>query len=216
MGKKNLLLLGGSGLIGSALRKLLNQSTEWNVIAPTRQDLDLREAQAVAKFFDTLRSEVVINAAGKSGGVLANKNYPADFILENNQIQMNILHSALRSKVAKLIQFIPACIYPTTATLPYREASILTGPLEESSQYFAIAKINALMMAQAFNRQHGTQFISLIPSNVYGPMTKTASENSHVVPSLLHKMKSAKATNTPHVEVWGNGSNLRDYLHTLD
>ncbi|WP_413576217.1 NAD-dependent epimerase/dehydratase family protein [Bdellovibrio sp. HCB290] len=216
MASQKVLLLGKSGLIGNALAKKLTNASAFHVLAPSSQELNLLNATEVEEYFSTHRPDIVINASGKSGGVAANVKMPADFSLENTIMSTSVLNASLKYKASKLVQFIPACVYPLNASLPYRESSILSGPIEESSKHFAVAKLNALSMAEAMNRQYGTKFISVIPSNVYGPQSREASENSHVIPSLLKRMEQANSTQAATVEIWGDGDNQRDFLHADD
>ncbi|WP_413292297.1 NAD-dependent epimerase/dehydratase family protein [Bdellovibrio sp. HCB185ZH] len=216
MVNKKLLLLGSSGLIGSAIFRKLSDLKSFETLTPSSYELDLRDSFAVDRYFQTHKPTHVIHAAGKSGGVYANVNNPSTFSVENTLMTVNVLQSAFTAQTKRLVQFIPSCVYPLSAELPYKEESIGSGHIEESSKYFAYAKLNALMMAQAFNQQHKTEFISIIPSNVYGLAVKTASENSHVIPSLIHRMLVAVKTNQKDIQIWGDGKNKRDFLYSDD
>ncbi|QDK47108.1 GDP-L-fucose synthase [Bdellovibrio sp. ZAP7] len=216
MVNKKLLLLGSSGLIGSAIFRKLTDLKSFEILTPSSYELDLRDSFAVDRYFQTHKPTHVIHAAGKSGGVYANVNNPSTFSVENTLMTVNVLQSAFKAETKRLLQFIPSCIYPLSAELPYKEEAIGSGHIEESSKYFAYAKLNALMMAQAFNQQHKTEFISIIPSNVYGLAIKSASENSHVIPSLVHRMLVAVKTNQKDIQIWGDGKNKRDFLYSDD
>ncbi|WP_413585655.1 NAD-dependent epimerase/dehydratase family protein [Bdellovibrio sp. HCB274] len=216
MDNQKVLLLGASGLIGAALSKKLSPESARSLLTPNSGELNLLNFSEVEKYFSKHKPEVVINAAGKSGGVAANIKMPADYSLENTLMSSAVISASLKSGVKRMIQFVPACVYPLNAPLPYNESSLLNGQVEESSKHFALAKLNALSMAEAMNKQHGTEFISVIPSNVYGPLQKKASEHSHVIPSLIKKMSEAKASQLTKVEIWGDGANQRDFLHSFD
>ena len=216
MNNMKILLLGSSGLIGRAVQRKLSDVSGIQLLAPSSYELDLRKSSEVERYFNQQQPTHVIHAAGKNGGVFANINNPSTFSVENTLINTNVLQAAFKAHVKRLIQYIPACVYPLTASLPYKEDSIGTGLIEETSKYYAYAKLNTLMMAQAFNAQHKTEFISLIPSNVYGPDIKTTSDQSHVIPSLINRMLVAVKTSQKNVEIWGNGTNQRDFLYVDD
>ncbi len=216
MGNKKLLLLGSSGLIGSAIFRKLSENSNYEVLTPSSYELDLRDAFSVDRYFQNHKPTHVIHAAGKSGGIYANVNNPSTFSVDNTLMTTNVLQAAHKAGTKRLLQFIPSCVYPLSANLPYKEDSIGSGHIEESSKYFAYAKLNALMMAQAFNLQHKTEFISIIPSNVYGLAIKSASENSHVIPSLIHRMLVAVKTDQKDIQIWGDGKNKRDFLYSDD
>ncbi|WP_413582883.1 NAD-dependent epimerase/dehydratase family protein [Bdellovibrio sp. HCB288] len=213
---KKVILLGESGLIGGALAKKLGANDEFTLTKPSSKELNLLNSDSVESYFAKHKPDLIINAAGKCGGVAANIKMPGDFSLENTIISASVFNAAIKTGVSRIIHFIPACIYPANAPLPYSEESILNGAPEESSRYFAVAKLNALFMAEALNKQHKTSFISVIPSNVYGPCHRASGDHSHVIPSLIKKMAAAKNSNSSSVEIWGNGTNQRDFLHVED
>jgi GDP-L-fucose synthase len=187
-----------------------------NVIARSRETLDLRNAPAVEEFFAAERPTYVIMAAAKVGGILANSTYPADFLHQNLQIQTNIIDSAFRNGVAKFCFLGSSCIYPRLAPQPIKEESLLTGPLEPTNEWYAIAKIAGIKMCQAYARQHGFNAISLMPTNLYGPGDNFDLATSHVLPALIRKFHEAKASRAPEVTVWGSGTPRREFLHVDD
>lgn len=207
---------GHRGLVGSAIVRALEASGYTNLITKTRQELDLLDQHAVATFFATEKPEYVFLAAAKVGGIVANRDYPAEFIYENLQIQNNIIHSAYQNNVTKLCFLGSSCIYPKMAAQPISEDALLTGPLEETNAAYAIAKIAGIKMCQAYNHQYGTNYISLMPTNLYGPNDNFDLETSHVLPALIRRFHEAKEQDAPSVTLWGSGSPKREFLHVDD
>lgn len=209
-------IAGHRGLVGSAIARRLERDGYGNVLTRTSQELDLRDQAATNEFFATEKPEVVILAAAKVGGILANATYPADFIHDNLRIGVNVIDAAFRHGVRKLVNLGSSCIYPRLAPQPLREEYLLTGPLEETNRAYAIAKIAAIELCDAFRAQHGADFVSLMPTNLYGPGDSFDLRNSHVLPALMRKIHEAEATGTPSVEVWGSGEPRREFLHVDD
>lgn len=207
---------GHRGLVGSALVRKLQSEGFDNLILRTRQELDLLDQKAVADFFAIEKPEFVFLAAAKVGGIFANQEKKADFIYENLQIQNNIIYNAWRYEVKKLLFLGSSCIYPKNCPQPIREEYLLTGPLEETNDAYAIAKIAGIKMCQSFNAQYGTNFISVMPTNLYGPNDNFDLNNSHVLPALIRKFHEAKINEAKEVEVWGTGSPMREFLHVDD
>lgn len=208
-------IAGHRGLVGSAiLRRLENDGFE-NIIHKTHSEIDLTNQEQVKKFFAEEKPEYVFLAAAKVGGIMANNTYPAEFIYQNLQIQNNVMHYAYENKVTKLLFLGSVCIYPKHAPIPVKEEYLLTGPLESTNEPYAIAKIAGMKMAQSYNRQYGTNFISVMPANLYGPGDNFNLETSHVIPALIRKFHEAKLNNT-EVTLWGSGSPRREFLHVDD
>ncbi len=207
---------GHRGLVGSAIVRSLESAGYTNIIKKTRDELNLLDQKAVTEFFATEKPEYIFDAAAKVGGILANKEHPADFIYQNLVIQNNIIHGAHQSGVTKLCFLGSSCIYPKLAPQPIKEEYLLSGPLEPSNAAYAIAKIAGIMMCQSYNKQYGTNFISLMPTNLYGPNDNFDLESSHVLPALIRKFHEAKETNSPTVSMWGTGSPMREFLHVDD
>jgi GDP-L-fucose synthase len=212
----SIFVAGHLGLVGSAICRCLNRKGYTNLILRTRQELDLRNQAAVHEFFNTARPEYVFLAAAKVGGILANSSYPADFLRDNIDIQSNVIDAAYRSGVKKLQFLGSSCIYPKFAPQPIREEYILTGELEPTNEWYAIAKIAGVKMAQAYTKQFGFRAISLMPTNLYGPGDNYDLQSSHVLPALIRKFHDAKVTGAPEVVLWGTGSPLREFLHVDD
>ncbi len=211
-----IFVAGHRGLVGSSICRELEKSGHHNVITRTRAELDLMNPAAVESFYTDVRPEHVFVAAAKVGGILANDQQPASFLYENLQIQNNLIHGAWRAGVTKLLFLGSSCIYPRLAPQPLKEESLLTGPLEPTNQWYAIAKIAGIKMCQAYRRQHGCNFISAMPTNMYGPNDNYDLQNSHVLPALIRKFHEAKASASPAVTCWGTGSPLREFLYADD
>lgn len=207
---------GHRGLVGSAIVRNLKDKGYTNIIGKTHIELDLMNQQAVRNFFEEEKPEYVFLAAAKVGGIQANSTYPADFIYENLEIQNNVLKSAHDFKVTKLLFLGSSCIYPKMCPQPIKEEYLLSGYLEESNEAYAIAKIAGLKMCQFFKRQYADNFISCMPTNLYGPNDNFDLNNSHVMPALIRKFHEAKVNNQPVVEVWGSGKPLREFLYVDD
>jgi len=209
-------IAGHRGLVGSAIVKNLESKGYTNLVYRTHKELDLLDSNAVAKFFQTEKPEYVILAAAKVGGIVANNTYRADFIYENLQIQNNVIHQSYLNKVEKLLFLGSTCIYPKNAPQPMPEDCLLTDTLEYTNEPYAIAKIAGIKMCESYNIQYGTNFISVMPTNLYGPNDNFDLEKSHVLPALLRKMHEAKLNNTPQVEIWGSGKPRREFLYSED
>ncbi|MCF8011398.1 MAG: GDP-L-fucose synthase [Clostridiales bacterium] len=207
---------GHRGLVGSAiLRKLQSEGYE-NIVIRTSSELDLRNQQQVDEFFYNENIDYVFLAAAKVGGILANNTYPAEFIYDNIMMQSNVIHAAYKYGVKKLLFLGSSCIYPKHAPQPMSEDVLLTGELEPTNEPYAIAKIAGIKMCQAYNRQYGTNFISVMPTNLYGPNDNFEIETSHVLPALIRKFHEAKVNNEPYVTIWGTGKPRRELLHVDD
>jgi len=204
------------GLVGSAIVRALKKQGYDNLILRTHSELDLLDQKATADFFKKEKPEYVFLAAAKVGGIMANKTYPADFIYQNLQIQNNIIHHSYLNGVKKLLFLGSSCIYPKLARQPIREEHLLTGELEPTNEPYAVAKIAGIKMCQTYNRQYGTNFISVMPTNLYGPNDNFDLENSHVLPAMIRKFHEAKISNQNEVVVWGTGAARREFLHVDD
>jgi GDP-L-fucose synthase len=207
---------GHRGLVGSGIVRKLEAAGYENLLLRTRAELDLTDSAAVAAFFEHEKPELVFLAAAHVGGILANDTYPVEFLLENLKIQNNVIENAYCHGVAKLLFLGSSCIYPRLAEQPIREDSLLTGPLEKTNQWYAIAKIAGLKLCEAYNTQYGANFISAMPTNLYGPQDNFDLQTSHVLPELLRKFHEAKLAGRGEVEIWGSGKPLREFLHVDD
>lgn len=207
---------GHRGLVGSAITRNLQANGYANLVLRTSEQLDLTKRDEVDAFFEEEQPEYVFLAAAKVGGIVANNDFPADFIRDNLMIQTNVIDAAHQNHVKKLLFLGSTCIYPKLAAQPMREDSLLTGELEPTNEAYAIAKIAGIKMCQAYNRQHGTNFISIMPTNLYGPNDNFDLNSSHVLPALIRKFHEAKLNNTPTVEVWGTGTPKREFLYSDD
>lgn len=207
---------GHRGLVGSAIVRNLKEKGYTNIIGKTHKELDLTNQQAVRSFFEDYKPEYVFLAAAHVGGILANNNYPADFIYNNLIIECNIIKAAHDFDIKKLLFLGSTCIYPKMAPQPIKEEALLSGYLESTNEAYALAKISGLKMCQFFKRQYGDNFISCMPTNLYGPNDNFDLNNSHVMPALIRKFHEAKINNTPQVEVWGTGKPLREFLYVDD
>ncbi|DAB28940.1 MAG TPA: GDP-fucose synthetase [Sulfurimonas sp. UBA12504] len=209
-------IAGHRGLVGSAIVKNLESKGYTNLVNRTHEQLDLLNQNAVAEFFKAEKPEYVILAAAKVGGIVANNTYRADFIYENLQIQNNVIHQSYLHGVEKLLFLGSTCIYPKNAPQPMPENCLLTDTLEYTNEPYAIAKIAGIKMCESYNLQYGTNYISVMPTNLYGPNDNFDLETSHVLPALLRKMHEAKMNNTPQVEIWGSGKPRREFLYSED
>jgi GDP-L-fucose synthase len=207
---------GHRGLAGSAIHRQLTARGHRHIIARTHAELDLTDANAVRRFFESERPEYVFLAAAKVGGILANDTYPAEFIQQNLAIQTNVIHEAWRAGVKRLLFLGSSCIYPRDCPQPIRESYLLTGPLEATNRPYAIAKIAGIEMCWSYNRQHGTRFLAAMPTNLYGPGDNYDLQSSHVLPALIRKTHEAKARGDKEVVVWGSGAPRREFLHSDD
>ena len=209
-------IAGHRGLVGSAIKRRLEQLGYTNLVYQTSKELDLRNQRAVEEFFRAAGPHYVFLAAARVGGIQANNTYPAEFIYENLAIQTNVIHAAHRHGVKKLLFLGSSCIYPKFTPQPIKEEYLLGGQLEPTNEPYAIAKIVGIKMCQAYNRQYGTRFISVMPTNLYGPNDNFDLANSHVMPALIRKFHEAKEENQPTVTVWGTGTPRREFLHVAD
>lgn len=209
-------LAGHRGLVGSAILRRLQRDGYTNVITRTSSELDLRDQAATDAFFRDERPEVVILAAAKVGGILANDTYPANFIHDNLRIGLNVICAAHSGGVRKLLNLGSSCIYPKLAPQPLKEEYLLTGPLEETNRAYAVAKIAAIELCDSYRRQYGADFISAMPTNLYGPHDNYDLKSSHVMAALIRKTHEAKQSGAKSVEVWGTGTPKREFLHTDD
>src|SRR4051812_10258720 len=209
-------IAGHRGLVGGAVLRHFQDSGFSALLTRTSAELDLRDAVAVEEFFAAERPATVVMAAAKVGGILANSTYPADFISDNLRMQVNVLDAAARHGTEHLLFLGSSCIYPKLAPQPIREDSLLTGPLEETNDAYAIAKISGVLQVQALRRQHGVHYISAMPTNLYGPGDNFHPQNSHVLPGLIRRFHEAKQAGAPSVTVWGTGTPLREFLHVDD
>jgi GDP-L-fucose synthase len=209
-------IAGHNGLVGSAIHNHLRYQGYEKIVGWTKEQYDLRNQDAVNHFFKVVRPDYVFLAAAKVGGILANSTYPAEFIYSNLQIQMNIIHAAYTYEVKKLLFLGSSCIYPKFAKQPIKEEYLLSGPLEETNEPYAVAKIAGIKMCQAYNKQYGTNFISVMPTNLYGPGDNYDENNSHVIPALIKKFYEAEKAGTEKVTIWGSGNPLRELLYVDD
>ena len=207
---------GHRGMVGSALVRRLQSEGYDNLIVKTSGELDLRNQQAVADFFASEKPDYVFLAAAKVGGIMANNIYRADFLYENLQIQNNVIHSSFVTGVKKLMFLGSSCIYPKMAPQPLKEDALLTGPLEYTNEPYAVAKITGIKMCESYRKQYGCNYISVMPTNLYGPNDNYDLNNSHVLPAMIRKFHEAKVEGKPFVELWGTGSPLREFLHADD
>jgi GDP-L-fucose synthase len=207
---------GHRGLVGSALMRQLAAKGYRNLVVRTHAELDLTDQAAVREFMASERPEIVLLAAAKVGGIQANNSYPAEFIQQNLAIQTNVIHEAWRNNVQRLLFLGSSCIYPKECPQPIREEYLLTGLLEPTNRPYALAKIAGVEMCHAYNRQYGTRYIAVMPTNLYGPNDNYDLENSHVLPALIRKMHEARQNNAKEVVVWGTGVPRREFLYSDD
>jgi GDP-L-fucose synthase len=211
-----IFVAGHRGMAGSAICRALQRAGYSNLLTASRAELDLEDGPAVQRWFAQHQPTVVVLAAAKVGGIHANNTYPADFLLDNLKIQTNVIETAWRSGVRRLLFLGSSCIYPKFAEQPIREEALLTGPLEPTNEWYAIAKITGIKLCEALRRQHGFDAISLMPTNLYGPGDNYHPENSHVLPALIRRFHEAAEAQSPSVTCWGTGTPLREFLHVDD
>ena len=211
-----IFVAGHRGMVGSALVRRLEAEAFSNVVTRERSQLDLTDESPVAKFFAEERPNVVIVAAAKVGGIKANNDYPVEFLVKNSRIQNNVIHAAYENGVRKLLFLGSSCIYPKLAPQPIQESALLTGPLEPTNEAYAIAKIAGIKLCQAYAREYGANFISAMPTNLYGPNDNFDLETSHVLAALLRKAHEAKTRGDQRLIVWGTGKPRREFLHVDD
>ena len=209
-------IAGHRGMVGSAVWDCLNEAGYSNLIGKTSNELDLRNQQAVSDFFDVEKPEIVIDSAARVGGILANNNFPYQFLMENMQIQNNLIDSALKTNVTKFIFLGSSCIYPKFAPQPLKEEYLLTDSLEPTNEWYALAKITGVKLCDAIRKQYAKDFVSLMPTNLYGERDNFDLETSHVLPAMIRKFHDAKVNNIDHVILWGSGTPMREFLHVKD
>jgi GDP-L-fucose synthase len=216
--KKNskIYIAGYKGLVGSAIKRKLEEKKYTGLIFSDHEDFDLQRQVEIEKYFEKERPEYVFLAAAKVGGIWANKTYPAEFIYSNLSIEVNVIHAAYKYGVKKLLFLGSSCIYPKNAPQPMQEDCLLTSPLEPTNEAYAIAKIAGLKMCRYYNEQYGTNYISVMPTNLYGPNDNYNLNTSHVLPALIRKFHEAKVGRNPYVELWGTGSPRREFLYVDD
>lgn len=212
----SIFVAGHRGLVGSALVRCLEEKGFTNIIKRTHAELDLMDQAAVQAFFEQVRPEYVFLAAAKVGGIQANNSYPAEFIHQNLVIQNNVIHQAWRAGVKRLLFLGSSCIYPRDCPQPMKEEYLLTGPLESTNRPYAVAKIAGIEMCWAYNRQYNAQYLSVMPTNLYGPGDNYDLQNSHVLPALIRKMHEAKIGNKKTMVAWGSGASRREFLYSDD
>ncbi|KQS52891.1 GDP-fucose synthetase [Brevundimonas sp. Leaf363] len=212
---KRVWVAGHRGMVGSAIvRRLASEDCE--IITATRAEVDLKDPAAVLAFVGDKKPDAIFMAAAKVGGILANDTYPADFLYDNLMIAANVTEAAYRHGVGKMLFLGSSCIYPKEAPQPIPEDALLTGPLEPTNEWYAIAKIAGIKLAQAYRKQHGCDFVSAMPTNLYGPGDNFDLNSSHVLPALIRKAHEAKATGADHITIWGTGTPRREFLHADD
>ncbi len=214
---KKIFIAGHNGMVGSAIRRQLSAShPSAEIITRRHAELDLTDQSAVRHFMRSQRPDMVILAAAKVGGIHANNRYPADFIYENLMMEANVIHQAFRAGVERLLFLGSSCIYPKHAPQPMAESALLTGPLEPTNEPYAVAKIAGIKLCESYNRQHGVDYRSVMPTNLYGPGDNFHPANAHVLPALLRRFHEAMQNGASHVEIWGSGTPMREFLHVDD
>ena len=211
-----IFIAGPKGLVGSAIIRHLEKNGHTNLLAPSHSELELMESQAVSRYFEKNKPDYVFLAAAKVGGILANSTYPADFIYQNLMIQNNIIHQSYVHNIKKLLFLGSSCIYPKHCPQPMKEEYLMTGPLEPTNSPYAVAKIAGIEMCWSYNRQYGTKFIPVMPTNLYGPNDNFDLETSHVLPALIRKFHEARQNDAESVIVWGTGVPKREFLYVDD
>lgn len=214
--ESKIFVAGHRGLAGSSIVEALREQGFDNLILRSRDELDLQNSEAVADFMQTEKPNIVVLAAAKVGGIHANSTYPAQFIYENLQIQNNVIHQSHLAGVKKLLFLGSSCIYPKYAPQPLKEEYLLSGHLEPTNEAYAVAKIAGIEMCRAYRQQYGSDFISAMPTNLYGPRDNYHLENAHVLPAMIHKFHLAKSQNKDHITLWGSGKPYREFLYSLD
>ena len=214
--KSKIYIAGHRGMVGSAVMRKLNSEGFQNLVFRSSSELDLKNQEAVNDFFESEKPDVVVDAAARVGGIMANRDYPWQFLYENLQIQNNIIAAAHKQDVERLIFLGSSCIYPKHAEQPMKESSLLTGPLEPTNQWYAIAKIAGVKMVESLREQYDRDYVSLMPTNLYGPNDNFDLETSHVLPAMIRKFHEAKEADHRTVELWGSGSPMREFLHVDD
>ena len=213
---RKIYVAGHRGMVGGAIVRQLEARGETNIVTRTHAELDLTDQSAVRAFMQVEKPDVVVLAAAKVGGIHANNTYPADFIYENLMIECNVIHQAFDAGVTQLLQLGSSCIYPRAVPQPMREDALLTGILEPTNEPYAVAKIAGIKLCESYNRQHGVDYRSVMPTNLYGPGDNFHPENSHVLPALIRRFHEAKEANLDSVTIWGSGNPRREFLHVDD
>lgn len=213
---QKIYIAGHRGMVGSAIWKALQKKGYTNLVGKTSSELDLKNQKEVQAFFETEKPEIVVDAAARVGGILANNNFPYTFLMENMQIQNNLIHTALEHNVAKFVFLGSSCIYPKLAPQPLKEECLLTSALEPTNEWYAIAKISGVKSCEAIRKQFGKDFVSLMPTNLYGPNDNFDLQTSHVLPAMMRKFHEAKINGNQPVTLWGSGSPMREFLHVHD
>lgn len=211
-----IFVAGARGLVGSSIVRCLKKQGYANILAPTHLELELKDQKAVSAFFKINQPKYVFSSAAKVGGILANDTYPADFIYSNLMIQNHIIHESYVHGVKRLLFLGSSCIYPKLCPQPMKEEYLMTGPLEATNSAYAVAKIAGIEMCWAYNKQHGTHFIPVMPTNLYGPNDNFDPETSHVLPAMIRKFHEAKQNHSKRVTIWGSGNPKREFLHVDD
>tara|TARA_B100001093_G_scaffold327883_1_gene312838 strand:+ start:878 stop:1876 length:999 start_codon:yes stop_codon:yes gene_type:complete len=211
-----IFIAGGSGMVGSAIKRKLNNLGFKNLISPNRLELDLKEADAVSNWFKKKKPDIVILAAAKVGGIFANNKYPVDFLLDNLKIQNNVIEGAWKNNVRRLLFLGSSCIYPKNSRQPIKEDELLKSSLEKTNEWYALAKISGIKLCQALRKQYGFDAISLMPTNLYGKGDNYHPFNSHVIPGLIHRFHSHKLEQKKFIECWGTGKPRREFMHVDD
>ena len=212
-----ILIFGSTGLVGSSVKRILEKNTNFRkIIASTRNEVDLFSFDEVSKFINEVKPDIIVNAAAKVGGILANDTYKADFILENLKINTNLLEAIIPNNKIKLINLGSSCIYPLNASNPIHETSFMTGKLEPTNSPYAMAKISAIELGRAISFQYGHKIINLMPTNLYGPNDNFSEKDSHVIPGLISRMHKAKMNDQLNFEIWGSGNPKREFLYVDD
>ena len=214
--QEKIYVAGHRGMVGSAIVRKLQQQGQGHLVTRSHGDLDLLNQQAVNDFFALEKPSQVYLAAARVGGIHANNTYPADFIYDNLLLQLNVIHAAHMHGVQKLLFLGSSCIYPRLAAQPMREDSLLTGQLEPTNEPYAIAKIAGIKLCESYNRQHGRDYRSVMPTNLYGPGDNYHPENSHVIPAMIRRFHEARVAQAPSVAIWGTGTPMREFLHVDD
>ncbi len=209
-------IAGHRGMVGSAIVRAMKAAGYVDIITATRDELDLTNTSAVRSFFREVRPEYIVLAAAKVGGIHANNTYPAEFLYQNLMIEANVVHQAWKAGIKGLLFLGSSCIYPKLAVQPMQEEALLTGKLEPTNEPYAVAKIAGIKLCESYNRQYGTNYRSVMPTNLYGSNDNFHPQNSHVIPALIRKVHEAKVEHLPSVEVWGSGKALREFLHVDD
>ena len=209
--ESTIYVAGHRGLVGSAIVSVLKKNGYTNLVLRSHKELELKDQNAVRTFFETEKPEYVFLAAAKVGGIGANSTYPAEFIYDNLSVQQNVIHQAWRTGVQRLLFLGSSCIYPRDCSQPIKEEYLLTGPLEITNRSYAVAKIAGIEMCRAYNQQYGTRYLSVMPTNLFGPGDNYDLENSHVLPALIRKMHEAKIQGAEKAVVWGTGAPLREF-----